>query len=299
MTIVPVTQMLSNASLAGYAVGFFECWNLESLMAVADAAQATRSPVLLGFSGIYLPHPERSVKDSLSTYTLMGLDICENLSVPSNLVFNESPHLEWILKAIELGFGMVMFSDERQEINNQITTIKEIAELAHKSGVAVEGELLSLPGVGGSLSNSPTDLRLTNPQQAREFIEETGVDILAVNLGQFHLHGRRALRLNLDLLEKIMQEVDIPLALHGASSICLDDVRSAIKIGIRKINLSSKIKQAYFEAVRLSCLSISQEYNPYEVIGSGLQEDILVSGRLTMQKEVENWMTIFGSAGKA
>lgn len=291
--------MLSNASLADYAVGFFECWNLESLMAVADAAQATRSPVLMGFSGIYLPHPERSVKDSLSTYTVMGLDICENLSVPANLVFNESPHLEWIFKAIELGFGMVMFSDESQEVKNQKTTIKEIVELAHRSDVAVEGELISLPGMGGSLLNSPMDLRLTDPQQASEFIEETGVDVLAVNLGQIHLHGRREVRLHLDLLKKIMQEVDIPLAVHGASSICLDDIRSAIKIGIRKINLSSKIKQTYFEAMRQSCLSMSEEYNPYEVIGSGLQEDILVSGRLSMQKEVENWMTIFGSAGKA
>src|SRR6188474_303171 len=100
-------ELMAAAENGGYAVGYFESWNLESLLAVADAAEATRSPVILGFSGIYLPHPQRVARDPLSTYAAMGLDVCRRLSVPACLLFNESPNLEWVFEAIELGFGLV------------------------------------------------------------------------------------------------------------------------------------------------------------------------------------------------
>ena len=112
MPIVPFTELMDEAERGQYAVGYFESWNLESLMAVADAAEAMRSPVLMGFSGIYLPHPDRIVKEHLSTYASMGLEVCRSLSVPTALVFNESPNRDWVLGAIEHGFGLVMYTDD-------------------------------------------------------------------------------------------------------------------------------------------------------------------------------------------
>jgi fructose/tagatose bisphosphate aldolase len=94
--------MLADAERNGYSIGYFESWSLDSLLAIADAAEATRSPILLGFSGIYLPHPERVVSDPLGAYAAMGLEVCRSLSVPSNLVFNESPNEDWVRLAIEL-----------------------------------------------------------------------------------------------------------------------------------------------------------------------------------------------------
>src|SRR4051794_24378230 len=112
MSLSTFQDLMSRAEHGGYAVGYFESWNLESLLAVADAAEATRSPVILGFSGIYLPHPSRVVNDSITTYAAMGLDVCKRLSVPACLLFNESPDLTWVHGAIDTGFGLVMYTDE-------------------------------------------------------------------------------------------------------------------------------------------------------------------------------------------
>ena len=93
MPLVPFPQLILDAEVGGYAVGYFESWDLESLLAVAAAAEAARSPVILGFSGIYLTHPGRVFADPLSVYAEMGLEVCRKLSVPACLLFNESPHL--------------------------------------------------------------------------------------------------------------------------------------------------------------------------------------------------------------
>src|SRR5512147_2594246 len=98
---------MAAAEQGGYAVGYFESWNLESLLAVADAAAATRSPVIVGFSGIYLPHPDRIVREPLAAYAALGRAVCEQLPVPACLLFNESPHLDWVLAAVETGFNLV------------------------------------------------------------------------------------------------------------------------------------------------------------------------------------------------
>src|SRR5947207_21297 len=104
MTMVSFNSLMHDAIAGGYAVGYFESWNLESLLAVADAAEVMRSPVILGFSGVYLPHVHRIVKDPLHVYASMGLDVCRNLGVPACLLFNESPNFEWVLEAVGLGF---------------------------------------------------------------------------------------------------------------------------------------------------------------------------------------------------
>lgn len=299
MPIVPLQELLEEADRGEYAVGYFECWNLDSLLAVADAAEEVRSPVLLGFSGIYLPHPHRIVQDRLDTLATLGLAVCKNLSVPANLVFNESPHLDWVMQAIDLGFGMVMFSDERLTVEQQIIRVSEIVKVAHQRGVTVEGEVSSLPGVAGELANPPDDLRLTDIELACEFIDRTKVDTLAVNIGQAHLHGRRELRLDIDRLDKLSREIKIPLVLHGSSSVQRADLSRAIQLGIRKVNVGSRLKQVYFEGLRDACRAINNEYNPYDVVGSGLNEDVLVAGRIELQKTVQDLMYLFGSTNKA
>ena len=92
MPLVPFPDLLADARRRGYAVGYFESWSLESFLAVADAAEARRAPVILGFSGIYLPHPERHAKDPLAPYASMALAVCRSASVPASLLFNESPN---------------------------------------------------------------------------------------------------------------------------------------------------------------------------------------------------------------
>ena len=298
MPLASFAELMTDAERGGYAVGYFESWNLESLLAVCHAAEATHSPVLLAFSGIYLPHPARVVREPLSLYAALGLEAIQVLSVPACLVFNESPDFKWVLEAIERGFGLVMFSDETLGFDRQVEQVRQVVVAGHAVGVAVEGEAGALPGVGGELSNLPDDLQLTDPDQAREFIERTGVDAFAVNVGQAHLHGRKRVRLNLARVADLKQALKVPLVLHGASSVDRSDLNEAIRLGIRKINVGSALKRTYFEALRQTAVQAGEDYNPYEVVGSGLAGDVLTAGRLALQKTVEDWMRIFESGRK-
>jgi len=299
MPLVPFQELLADADRGGYAVGYFESWNMESLQAVADASESTGSPVLLGFSGIFLDHSQRVVKEHLSVYAALGHEVCRRLKTPACLVYNESPHFEKVLEAIELGFGLVMFSDENLSFDQQTERVGEIVSIAHRAGVAVEGEPMVLPGVGGELSIAPDDVNLSVPRVARTFVERTGIDALAVNVGQVHLHGRSEVRLDLSRLTELRQVIDVPLVLHGGSSISRADLRAAIGRGVSKINVGSVLKRSYLGALRLALEELGGNFNPYEVIGSGLDEDVLVKGRLALQKVVEDLMCLFGSAGKA
>jgi fructose/tagatose bisphosphate aldolase len=298
MPLTSFHELMTAAERDGYAVGYFESWNLESLLAVCDAAEATHSPVLLGFSGLYLPHPARLVHEPLSLYAALGLEAIRGLTVPACLVFNESPDLAWVLDAIRRGFGLVMFTDETLGYEDQVERVRQVVATAHPAGVAVEGEALSLPGVGGELSALPEDLHLTDPERACEFVKQTGVDAFAVNVGQAHLHGRRRVRLNLPRIKELKQALEVPIVLHGATSVDRLDLIEAVRLGIRKINVGSSLKRTYFEALRQAAAQAGDEYNPYDVIGSGAAGDVLTSARLALQKTVEDWMAIFGGGRK-
>jgi ketose-bisphosphate aldolase len=298
MPLVDFHELMSRAERGGYAVGYFESWNLESLQAVADAAETMRSPVILGFSGISLPQTARRAKETLGMHACVGIETCQGLSVPSCLLFNESPYFDWVIRAIELGFGLVMYTDERLCIQEQSERVRRIVGEAHARGVAVEGEVKSLPGIGGELTSAPAELHLDDPQLARSFVESTGVDALAVNIGQAHLHGRNQLRLDLERLTELREKVPVPLVLHGATSVYRPDLREAIRLGVRKVNVGSILKRSYFEAVRKACSEVGDDYNPYEVVGSGSPGDVLTAGQLALQAVIEDLMCLFGSAGK-
>jgi fructose/tagatose bisphosphate aldolase len=299
MPLVKFDELMVDAERRGYAVGYFESWNLESLLAVADAAEQMRSPVILGVSGIYVPAVERVTQDPLGVYAAMGLAVCHRISVPACLLFNESPYLPAVLEAISLGFSLVMSTDESLADEDLLDAITQVVRAAHVAGVSVEGEMTPLPGVGGDLELAPDELRLTDPVDAVKFIEKTGVDALAVNVGQSHLHGRGTSRLDLDRVSRLKAAVREPLVLHGASSIDQESLAAAVSRGIRKVNVGSVLKQSYFNALRDACGHVGPSFNPYHVIGSGLEGDVLVAGRLAMQKTVAGYMNTLGSAGRA
>jgi ketose-bisphosphate aldolase len=299
MALVPFNELMREAEKGHYAVGYFESWNLESLQAVADAAESTRSPVILGFSGIYLPHPLRTRRENLRVYAALGLETCRNLSVPSCLLFNESPYFDWVTEAIELGFSLVMYTDEELSVEEQVKRVCAIVEGAHRKGAAVEGELTPLPGVGGELLVAPEPNCLDDPEVARSFVERTQVDAFAVNIGQAHVHGRSTVQLNLARLRELREKIAVPLVLHGATSISQSDLKDAIQLGVRKVNVGSVLKRSFFEAMRSACSKINEAYNPYEVVGSGFEKDVLAHARIALQKKVAELIGVFGSARRA
>lgn len=299
MPRVRFNELLEHAGRNRYAVGYFESWNLESLLAVADAAEAKKSPVILGFSGITLPNEKRVVRDSLSTYAAFGKDICARLSVPSCLLFNESAYLSWVLEAIDLEFDAVMFTDDRLTLAEQTENVKTVVQKAHDRGVAVEGELTPLPGAGGEAVLPGEQGPKTGIGEALEFIYKTGVDSFAVDIGQVHRHGRIKLPLDLEHLKLLKERISTPLALHGASSVDGKSIQAAVAAGIAKINVGSNLKRAFFNAMRNACIETGEDFNPYDIIGSGLSVDVLTKGRVAVQSMVEDLMDLFGSTGRA
>lgn len=299
MPLVPFHELMTAAETGGYAVGYFESWDLGSLLAVADAAEATRSPVILGFSGMYLTHPQRAVNDPIGVYAAMGLETSRRRSVPSCLLFNESPVLERVLESVDLGFNLVMFADENLATEVLAERVVQVVAKAHPRGVAVEAEMMSLFNVTRDIEQATADAHLDDPATARQFVEQTGVDALAVSVGQVHVHGRNQVRLNLEHLKRLRAEVPVPLVLHGATSVYPPDLAEAIRLGVRKINVGSVLKRTYFEALRNATNSVGDSYNPYDVVGSGCDGDVLTVARLAMQARVEEMMHLFGSAGRA
>jgi fructose-bisphosphate aldolase class II len=244
----------------------------------------------------------------------------EGLSVPCCLLFNESADRGWVQEAVELGFDLVMFTDESLSPEEQLREVAETVRLAHARGVAVEGELSPLAGAGtgggpeaaaerhapGTAATAAGDPRAEggdDPRAAARFVQRTGVDALAVNVGQAHLHGRRLVSLDQQRVRDLRRAVRVPLVLHGASSVAPAELREAIRGGIRKINVGSVLKRAFFDAL---CESAARargggtgDYNPYEVVGSGTADDVLTAGRIAVQRRVEELMELFGSAGRA
>lgn len=299
MPNVSVRELMEDAQRRIYAVGYFESWDYESALAVAKAAQNKNSPVIIGFSGIYLPSTERVYKSNLKLYADMASQISQNINVPSATIFNESPYLDTVLESIDLGFDLVMYTDENISYEKQKENIIRVVKKAHLNGVAVEAEITSLPGAGEFISKKPDNFKYTHAGFAKNFVEETQIDLLAVNIGQAHLHGRQKVRLDMNKLREIKKEVNIPLVLHGMSSVDEEDVKESIKNGINKVNISSLLKQAYLESIKKDVLKLNPDINPYLVIGSGFKQDINTRACVKVQEVVEKIMVLLGSAGKA
>ena len=149
LPLIPTNELLGDALRRGYAVGYFESWSLESLQGVVEAAEATESPIMVGFNGEFLSHAGRHAPERLSWYAALGRAAAESAAVPCALVFNECAQDAWIRKAIELGFGQVMLDDPEAPQREYLRRIKELAAYAHSRGAAIEAEMghFAVPGL--------------------------------------------------------------------------------------------------------------------------------------------------------
>lgn len=294
---VSFSELMKNAEKGNYAVGYFESWNLESLLAVCSAAEKMRSPVIIGFGGIFLTHEKRVVKDNLNIYSTLAKKACENLSVPACTIFNESNDFDSVIRSIDLGYDLVMFIDSTIPIDRLAMKIKKIVNKAHKLSIAVEGEINELPGFN-VLTGKVIESQLTEPEIAKRFVLQTGIDSLSINIGQSHKLGRK-INLDFDRLKRIKEVTKIPLVLHGGSNLTPDDIGKAIGLGVRKFNLGGILKKRYFDTLKKEIGNIGNSFSYYKVIGSGFEEDVLVKARLEVQDLVEKYMDFYRSAGKA
>jgi fructose/tagatose bisphosphate aldolase len=295
MPLEAIGPIMRRAVEQGYAVGYFESWNLESLQGVIDAAEATRSPVIIGFNGDFLSRPTRAAAERLACYAALGRAAAESASVPCGLIFNECPRDDWVRAAIGCGFNLVMLADPEAPADAYTRRVAEIAALAHARGVAIEAELGELPcGVSGG---PPRGGSATDPEAAAVFVAATGVDLLAVSVGNVHILTSGRAELDLDRLAAIRRRVDIPLVLHGGTGIDDDSLRRAIATGVAKVNYGTYLKRRYLDVVRAAIAADGPD--PHRLLGIGGPEDVLVAGRRAVRDAVLERVGLLGCCGKA
>jgi ketose-bisphosphate aldolase len=295
MPLKPVFDLVHDAREKKYALGYFESWNFESLQGVLDAAEQTRSPIIIGFNGDFMSDGSRRLPERLRCYAELGKAAASGARVPCGLIFNECPRDEWVRDAMLAGFNLVMPADHEASYEDYVRRVTALTEDAHQRGVAVEAEIGQLPS--GASGEVKEDGQMTDPEMAERFVRATGVDLLAVSVGNIHVMLRGEGELDLERLARIHEHVSIPLVLHGGSGIPGIALREAIRRGVVKVNYGTYLKQRYLKAV---CFTLEKgNINPHELLGMGGDWDIMVAGRIAVRDAVLERIELLGCCGRA
>lgn len=231
MALVTMKKLLEQASKERRGVGAFSVGNMEMVKGAVQAAEEMNTPIILQIAEVRLPH---------SPLALMGpmmVQAAKEAKVDVAVHLDHGLTVETVKKALELGFTSIMFDSSNYSFEENIERTKEVAELAKGYGATVEAELGL---VGGSEDGSEDHgIRCTDPEDAKVFCERTGIDALAVAIGNAHGNYPVAPTLAFDVLEEIEKRTEVPLVLHGGSGITDDDFRRAISLGIVKVNIAT------------------------------------------------------------
>lgn len=237
-------DMLIKARKEGYAVPAFNIHNLETLQVVVEAAAELKSPLIIAGTPGTFDYAGRGYIQAMAEVAARENDI------PIALHLDHHEDLESITESLELGVKSVMIDGSMGSFEENVALTKEVVEKAHKYGATVEGELGKLVGQEDDLIVKAEDAEYTDPDAAVEFVERTGVDTLAVAIGTGHGVYETTPKLDFERLEKISDLIDIPIILHGASGISVEDVQHCIRLGCAKVNISTELKIPFSEALR-------------------------------------------------
>lgn len=293
MPRISLQTLFEDAQRRAYIACYCEAWNLESFEAVIEAAEETKSPIIAGFNGGFLCHSGRRRAENLAHYAALGHVLWQS-SAPAVFLLNETDDFAQIERAIGLGFNAVMVENERLELGPYRRLVNRVVRVAHDAGVSVEAALGRL-----ACAQRNGNAALTDPDAARRFVEETDIDGLGVAVGNIHILTRGKATIQLDALERIHEAVDLPLVLHGGTGIPLKLASHFPRLGVRKINFGTILKQTYLKAVQKKLARYHEPMSPHPFIGMGGPEDALVAGREAVKQKVMELLRASGSAGKA
>jgi fructose-bisphosphate aldolase class II len=278
------SEILNVANENGFAVPAFNISSFSMLNAVFEICEEKGSPHIVAI------HPDELRHIGVDMLPAI-IQKANRSSVPTAIHLDHGATYEQVLLAIQAGFTSVMIDRSRDAWEVNVLETRRVVEAAHAVGLSVEGELGTIGKTDGFAEDGTDDIVYTNPEDATRFIEETGVDSLAVAIGTRHGLYPRELRpeLRLDLLKDIKARVGIPLVLHGGSNNPDEEVGIAARTGINKINISSDIKAAYFRRMR----EVLQDRDLREpnMIEPSCQE--------ALRECAGQKIDLFGSAGKA
>ena len=221
--LVNLNDVLKRAQREKYAVGLFNTTDTDMLQAAIEAAEETRSPIIIGTAEVLLPYGE------LKLIAPSIIEKAANATVPVVVHYDHGLTFDRCLEALKLGFSSVMFDGSANPYEQNIEETKEIVKIAHALGATVEGEIGHV-GEAAKEDNLLTEM-YTTPREAEEYLKATGVDALAVAIGSAHGVYKKKPMLNIERLKEIRQAVAVPLVLHGGSGLSDDDFKNTIKEG--------------------------------------------------------------------
>ena len=231
MALISLAQGLAHAQQHGYALGAFNVLDTHFLRALFQAAEQQRSPFIINLAEVHFKY--------VSLDHLVAAIRCEAArhAIPVVLNLDHGLHFEAVVQAVRLGFTSVMFDGSGLSYDENVRQTQEVVKLCHAVGVSVEAELGAVGGdEGGALTGEADSAKFTDPALAADFVQSTGIDCLAVAIGNAHGKYKGEPRLDFDRLAAIRSAAGIPLVLHGGSGISDADFRRAITLGIHKIN---------------------------------------------------------------
>jgi len=249
MTLQNVFPWILRAQHEGWAVGAFNANTLEQVQAVVLAAQTESAPAIIQVSHRALTYIGNGNEiQGLKYIAAIGKIAAESVTVPLALHLDHGTESE-VLQAIALGFTSVMFDGDGLSFDDNISTTKRLCETAHSIGVCMEAEVGEVPKPDGK-EYDETAIALTQPDEAAQFAEATGIDTLAVALGSVHGLKAKTISLDLDRLKAIRDRVSTPLVLHGSSGVSDKDIKQGIVMGLCKVNVATQLSQAFTGAIR-------------------------------------------------
>lgn len=282
--LVGLTELLADAAAKRYAVGAFNFCNAETAQAVVEAASALRSPVIMMIGPMEIPllGVRAAVDVAKSAAREAGVPVCLHL--------DHACEYELVAECVEAGFPSVMIDASRMTFEDNIRLTTRVVDIARVKGVAVEAELGAVGRVDDSAVEGGNTASLTSPSEAAEFCERTGVDALAVAIGNAHGVYTQRPDLDFDRLQAIRDATGVPLVLHGGSGTPLEQLRRAIGIGVSKVNVASELSRAYLTAVEKAIAGGK---------GKVWYAQALTEAKAAVAAVVADWMNKLGSAGMA
>lgn len=236
--LVNMNDILLPAQKNGYGVGFFNAVNMEMARAVIETAEELQMPVMVGTAEILLPAMDLA---HVASYLI---PLAKNASVPVCVHYDHGLTFERCMEAIELGFTSIMYDCSTEDYETNVRKVAEMVAICHAKGITVEGELGHVgDNEGAGKLENPSDY-YTDPAMAEDFVRRTGVDSLAVAVGNAHGDYKFPPKLDFDRISAIAKATGVPLVLHGGSGLSDEDFKLAVKRGVCKVNIFTDIDKA-------------------------------------------------------
>ncbi len=282
--LVTGNEILQDAHKNNYAVGAFNVNNMEIVQAIIEAAEETRSPVILQASQGGLDYA------GVEYIAALAKVAAENATVPVAIHLDHGTDFVQVVKCVRNGFSSIMIDGSKYELEENIRVTNKVIEICRAVGVSVEAELGKIGGTEDDITVDERDATFTDPAEAKEFVERTNVDSLAIAVGTAHGVYKGTPKIDFERIKKIKELVNIPLVLHGSSGVADDDIKQAVSLGINKINIDTELRQSFTKAIHDFVAKEPEEIDPRKIIGVA---------RTAMKERVAEKMRLFGSAGRA